>query len=90
MSHGEHFEEAGARFWEAAKALINLKNADLLDAVTDAMKQQAKEFVAGINGPHVGCTCLRCVELRKQIAAREELDAQLGDVLEPGALDNDA
>jgi hypothetical protein len=24
VSHGEYFEEAGARFWEAAKALISL------------------------------------------------------------------
>jgi hypothetical protein len=34
--------------------------------------------------------CERCIELREQIAKREALEARLGDVLEPGALDNDA
>jgi hypothetical protein len=33
--------------------------------------------------------CERCIELREQIAGREALEVQLGDVLEPGALDND-
>jgi hypothetical protein len=70
VSHDERFEEAGARFWETAKALIVLKNIDLLDAATDAMRQQAKEFAEGINGPHVGCMCERCIELREQIAAQ--------------------
>lgn len=95
MSYDQHFEEAGARFWEAAKALISLKNVDLLDAAADAMKQQAKEFAAGINikplpfpGPRAGCGCRRCIELREQIAAREELEAQLGDVCELGAFDD--
>jgi hypothetical protein len=70
VSRDERFEEAGARFWEVANALIKLKNIDLLDAATDAMKQQAKEFAEGINGPHVGCMCERCIELREQIAGR--------------------
>jgi hypothetical protein len=61
----EAFEEASARFWETAKALIALKNIDLLDAATDAMRQQAKEFAESINGPHVGCMCERCIELRE-------------------------
>ena len=73
----EAFEEARARFWETAKALIALKNIDLLDAATDAMKQQAKELVEGINGPHVGCMCERCIELRERIAA------QLADAPDP-------
>jgi hypothetical protein len=70
VSYDERYEEAGARFWGAAKALLSLKNIDLLNVATDAMKQQAKEFAEGINGPHVGCMCERCIELREQIAAQ--------------------
>ncbi len=89
MSYDERYEEAGARFWGAAKALLSLKSIDLLNVATDAMRQQAKEFAEGINGPHVGCMCERCIELREQVAKREALEVQLGDVLEPGAVDND-
>jgi hypothetical protein len=77
VSRDERFEEAGARLWRTAKALIALKNIDLLDVATDAMRQQAKEFAEGINGPHVGCMCERCIELREQIAT------QPADALEP-------
>jgi hypothetical protein len=69
MSETELFDKAFARFWEVANALIELKSAAVLGVAADAMSQQAKEFAAGINGPHVGCMCERCIELREQIAA---------------------
>ena len=83
MSWEDQFEEAGTRFWGAAKALLTLKNVGLLDAAADAMKQQAREFAAGINGPHTGCMCEHCVLLRERIAAQEAEGAQLAIAPDP-------
>lgn len=84
MSYDEKFEEAGANFWHAAKALISLKSVGLLDAAAAAMKQQAREFAAGINGQHAGCGCSRCVELREQLAIRKAWEEpQFADAHEP-------
>jgi len=88
VSRDVRFKEVSARFWQAKKELINLRDPDLLEIATDAMKQQAREYLVGVNGPRPGCVCHRCVELRGQIAAREELKAQLADVCEPGTFDD--
>jgi hypothetical protein len=88
VSGDVRLRQASTRFWQAKKELINLRDPDLLEIATDAMKQQAREYLVGVNGPRPGCVCHRCVELRGQIAAREELKAQLADVCEPGTFDD--